>query len=239
MNIALLTAAGKGSRMHQTIPKQFLPIKNKPVILYTLEKFQRSPLIDEIVLVSLDEWKDTLWEYAKQYKITKLKYIVDGGKTGQESILCGLNAIQRYHDENDVIMIHDGNRPMISQEIIADSFAVYEKYGSAVAAIPCVEAVFQSDDGLESDITYPREKLFRTQTPHTYRLDELMEAHRMAKELAIENTAATCVLMQKLGKKIFFSKGSEKNLKITTVDDVDTFEAYLNNCKDENIKSTE
>ena len=143
-----------------------------------------------------------------------------------------MNAIQKYHDENDVIMIHDGNRPMISQEIIADSFATYEKYGSAVAAIPCVEAIFQSENGLDSEITYPREKLFRTQTPHTYCLKDLIDAHQMAKKLEIENTAATCVLMQKLGKKIYFSKGSEKNLKITTIDDVETFEAYVNNCKE-------
>lgn len=232
MRIALLTAAGKGSRMQQNVPKQFLRVKNKPVILYMLEKVQSSPLIDEIVLVSLNDWKDVLWEFAKQYHISKLKYIVDGGKTGQESILCGLNAIQKYHDENDVIMIHDGNRPMISQEIIADSFATYEKYGSAVAAIPCVEAIFQSENGLDSEITYPREKLFRTQTPHTYCLKDLIDAHQMAKKLEIENTAATCVLMQKLGKKIYFSKGSEKNLKITTIDDVETFEAYVNNCKE-------
>lgn len=232
MRIALLTAAGNGSRMHQDIPKQFLHIKNKPIILYTLEKFQNSPLIDEIVLVSLNNWKDMLWAYAKQFGITKLKYIVDGGGTGQESILCGLKEIWKYHSEEDVIMIHDGNRPMISQEIISDSFAVFQKYGSAVAAIPCVEAIFQSDNGLESKITFPREKLFRTQTPHTYCLGDLIDAHEMAEKLSIKNTVATCVLMQKLGKKIFFSRGSEKNLKITTVEDVEIFEAYINNSGD-------
>lgn len=234
MRIALLTAAGNGRRMHQDIPKQFIHIKNKPIVLYTLEKFQESPLIDEIVLVSLNNWKDMLWAYAKQFEITKLKYIVDGGKTGQESIKLGLDEIQKHHSENDVIMIHDGNRPMISQEIIADSLAVFQKYGSAVAAIPCVEAVFQSDNGLDSQIVFPREKLFRTQTPHTYCLKDLMKAHEMAKKSGIENTVATCVLMQKLGKKIYFSKGSEKNLKITTIEDLETFEAYVNNIGDVN-----
>lgn len=227
MNIALLTAAGSGSRMHQEIPKQFIHINNKPVILYTLEAFQQSPLIDEIIVVSLENWKDMLWAYAKQFGITKLKYIVKGGETGQESILCGLRELEKVHDKADVVMVHDGNRPMISQEVIADSFAVYNQYGSAVAAIPCVEAIFESEDGISSDLTIPREKLLRTQTPHTYTLGEMLEAHKEADKRNICNTTASCVLMQKLGKTIYFSKGSEKNLKLTTVDDIDTFVAYL------------
>lgn len=228
MNIALLTAAGVGSRMHQDIPKQFLHINNKPVLLYTLEAFQQSPLIDEIIVISLENWKDMIWAYAKQFEITKLKYIVNGGDSGQESILCGLKELAKEHDKNDVVMVHDGNRPMVSQEVIADSLAVYRKYGSAVAAIPCIEAIFESDDGISSDVTFPREKLLRTQTPHTYTLGELLQAHDEAGKRQICNTAASCVLMQKLGKKIYFSKGSEKNLKLTTVEDVETFEAYLN-----------
>ncbi len=227
MNIALLTAAGIGSRMRQEIPKQFIHINNKPVILYTLEAFQRSPLIDEIIVVSLENWKDMLWAYARQFAITKLKYIVNGGNTGQESILCGLLELEKEHKKTDVVMVHDGNRPMISQEVIADSLAVYNKYGCAVAAIPCIEAIFESEDGNSSDIAIPREKLFRTQTPHTYALQDLLSAHEEADKRNIHNTTASCVLMQKLGRKIYFSKGSEKNLKLTTEDDIDTFMAYL------------
>lgn len=227
MNIALLTAAGVGSRMHQDIPKQFLHIRNKPVILYTLEAFQQSALIDEIIVVSLANWQDMLWAYAKQYNIAKLKYIVSGGASGQESIYCGLEELAKWHSDNDVVMVHDGNRPMISQEVIADSFAVFKKYGSAVAAIPCIEAIFQSEDGRVSDIAIPREKLWRTQTPHTYTLGKLLEAHHIARKRNISNTTASCVLMQMLGEKIYFSKGSEKNLKITNLEDVEIFEAYL------------
>ncbi|MDE6844534.1 MAG: 2-C-methyl-D-erythritol 4-phosphate cytidylyltransferase [Lachnospiraceae bacterium] len=227
MNIALLTAAGVGSRMRQDIPKQFLHIRNKPVILYTLAAFQKSALIDEIIVVSLTNWQDMLWAYAKQFNITKLKYIVSGGKTGQESIFCGLKELAKVHSDNDVVMVHDGNRPMVSQEVIADSFAVFKKYGSAVAAIPCIEAIFQSDDGISSDVAIPREKLWRTQTPHTYTLGKLLDAHRIANEKNIHNTTASCVLMQMLGEKIYFSKGSEKNLKITTMEDIEIFEAYL------------
>lgn len=236
MNIALLTAAGVGSRMHQDIPKQFLHIRNKPVILYTLEAFQQSALIDEIIVVSLANWQDMLWAYAKQFNITKLKYVVNGGESGQESIFCGLQELEKEHSNSDVVMVHDGTRPMVSQEVIADSFAVFKKYGSAVAAIPCIEAIFQSEDGISSDVTIPREKLWRTQTPHTYTLGKLLEVHQIAHKRNICNTTASCVLMQMLGEKIYFSKGSEKNLKITTLEDIETFEAYLGACERDSIE---
>ena len=227
MNIALLTAAGKSTRMNTEIPKQFLHIRNKPVILYTMEAFQRHPQIDAILVVTLEAWKDMLWAYAKQYNITKLKWVVDGGSTGQESIRCGLDVLCQECNQDDAVMIHDGNRPLISDEIISDSLAVYKIHNSAVAAIPCVEAIYKSVDGVESDIMLDRHEMFRTQTPHTYSLNKLLWAHQQAKEEKIENTTATCTLMSLLGEKIFFSKGSEKNLKITTSEDVDIFEALL------------
>ena len=130
-------------------------------------------------------------------------------------------------------MIHDGNRCLVSSEIISNSIATFKEYGSAVAAIPCVEAVFRSDDnGLSSVESIPREQLFRTQTPHTYTLEKLLWAHAEAEKNGICNTAASCTLMQQLGEKIFFSKGSEENLKITTVDDMMIFEALLHTKKD-------
>lgn len=229
MNIALLTAGGVGSRMHQEIPKQFLHVNNKPIIIYTLEAFQNNPSIDYIVVAVLEKFEDILWAYARQYKITKLKWIVTGGKTGQESIY---NCLQKLSIEktpmDTVITIHDGNRPLVTQDIIADSIATYKKYGSAVAAIPCVEAIFKSDNKKYSEISIPRDELYRTQTPHTYSFDKLLWAHKVALEKRIENTAATCVLMNILGEKVYFSMGSEKNLKITTIEDLEIFKALLN-----------
>jgi len=227
MTIALLTAAGSGSRMRQDIPKQFLHINNKPVILYTMEAFQNSPLVDEILVVTLPNWKDMLWAYAKQFNITKLKYVVDGGATGQESIYMGISELKQHYSGDTIVMVHDGNRPMVSQEVISDSLAVYNKHGSAVAAIPCVEAIFESEDSVSSMVSIPRDKLFRTQTPHSYSLKALLDAHERAKAENISDTAATCVLMQLLGERIYFSRGSEKNLKLTTTEDIETFEAYL------------
>ncbi|WP_281678640.1 IspD/TarI family cytidylyltransferase [Eggerthia catenaformis] len=237
MNIALLTAAGVGSRMHQDIPKQFMNVENKPIIIYTLEAFQNHPSIDAIIVVTLPNWIDVLQAYARQFNITKLKWIVAGGETGQESIHNGLVKLQEECHEEDVVMIHDGNRCLVSSDIISDSLAVFKTHGSAVAAIPCVEAVFRSkDDGASSTISIPREQLYRTQTPHTYTLKKLLWAHEQAELQNIANTAATCTLMQQLGETIYFSKGSEENLKITTVDDIMIFKALLHTKKDEWIK---
>lgn len=210
MNIALLTAAGSGSRMHQDIPKQFLHINNKPIIIYTMEAFEHNPQIDAMIVITLDSWKDFIWAYAKQFNITKLKWVVSGGASGQESIYNGLMALKAECKETDVILVHDGNRPLITNDIIANSLSVFSKFGSAVAAIPCTEAVFKSADGFSSTISIPREKLFRTQTPHTYTLGKLLWAHEQAKKKNITNTTATCTLMQQLGETIYLSKGSEK-----------------------------
>ena len=236
MNIALLTAAGSGTRTHQDIPKQFLHVNNKPILIYTLEAFQQHPNIDEICVVILKGWEEILKAYAKQFNITKLKYIVQGGETGQESIHKGLMEIAKTAGPEDVVMIHDGNRPMVGQDVITDSLVKFRQYGNAVAAIPCTEVVFLSEDGISSAESIPREKLVRTQTPHTYTLGTLLELHREAEEKGLAGTAATCSLMHALGRKTYFSLGSEKNLKITTLEDIEIFRALLTAKNDDWIK---
>lgn len=228
MNIALLTAAGVGARMNLDTPKQFIHINDKPLIVYTMEAFQRHPGIDAILVATLPGWVDVIWAFAKEYGITKLKWVIPGGATGQESIKNGLDTLNKaFLDEDVTVMVHDGNRPMVSSEIISDSLATFAKYGCAVAIVPCTEVVFESEDGISSCKSTQREKLFRTQTPHTYRLKELLQAHREAAEKGITGTAASCMLMKELGHTTYFSKGSEKNLKITTMDDLEIFKALL------------
>lgn len=235
-NIVILTGGGIGSRTHQDIPKQFIHVNNKPIIIYTLEAFQRHPSIDEICVAILEGWEQMLWAYARQFNITKLKYVVTGGATGQESIFNGLKAIRADHNDEDVVIVHDGNRPMIEPDIISENLATQKKYGSAVTTIPCTEVVFVSENKVDSDKSIPRENLQRTQTPHSYYLGDLWEAHMEAQRRGIKNTAASCSLMEALGKKSYFSRGSEKNLKITTVDDIEIFKALLEAKKDTWIK---
>ncbi|MBA4699320.1 MAG: 2-C-methyl-D-erythritol 4-phosphate cytidylyltransferase [Ruminococcus sp.] len=236
MNVVVLTAAGNSTRMNQDIPKQFIHVDNKPVIIHTMEAFQRHPSIDAIIVVTIDSWSEVVWAYAKQFNITKLKWVVPGGDTGQESIYNGLAELKKHLISDDVVMVHDGNRPLVTSEIISDSIATFSKYGSAVAVIPCTEVVFESNDGKSSCASTEREKLFRTQTPHTYSFGELWGAHEEAKRRGITNTAASCMLMKELGKMTYFSSGSEENLKITTLEDLRIFKALLHTKQDNWIK---
>lgn len=225
----IITAGGIGSRMNMEVPKQFLNVEDKPLIIYTLEKFQKHPSIDNICVVCLDGWHEILKAYAKQFGITKLKWVVTGGVNGQESIYNGLVAVSQDCNKDDLVMIHDGNRALVSHDIISNSISTCKANGSSVAAIPCTEAIFRCEDeeNTVSTISIPRESVVRTQTPHTYPVEKLLWAHEQAKEKGINNTAASCVLMQMLGEKVYFSMGSEKNLKITTNDDLQIFKALL------------
>ena len=228
MTVALLTAAGTGTRMGQDVPKQFLHVQDKPIIVWTMERFQRNPQIEAIVCVTLPHWIDFVWVYAKQFGISKLRWVVPGGETGQDSIRYGLDAVAMDMDpENVTILIHDGNRPMVDDNIIADALAVYKEHGNAVAAIPCVEVVFKDKVGASSLEQIPREELWRTQTPQVYNLKKLILAHEESKRRGFAKTAASSQLMALLGERTWFSKGSEKNLKLTTMDDMEIFKALL------------
>ena len=227
MTIAIITAAGIGSRMHQEIPKQFLCVYDKPIFIYTLEVFQKHPGIDKIVLVTLDSWKELVWAYAKQFNITKLKWVVSGGNCGQSSIKNGLIAIKNYIDENEAVVIHDGNRPLVSDDVISNNLSVYTLHGNAVTAIPCVEVVFRSKNFEPSKELIDRDEILRTQTPHTYKFSDIWTAHVKAEKQGILNTAATCDLMQRLGYINYFSRGSDINFKITTIDDLYLFRAVI------------
>lgn len=229
--VAVLTAAGIGSRMKLDIPKQFLNVKGKPVIIHTMEAFENHPDIDGIIVVCLDGWHDVLKAYAKQFNITKLVSVVKGGKTGQESIRNGVYEANNIYESDAMVLIHDGNRPMISQEIISNSIAVCETCGNSIAAIPCTEVVIECEDKENASKLLDRDKLKRTQTPHTFILNDLINALEQAKEKGINNEAATCSLYMKLNKEIYFSSGSEKNIKITTRDDLDIFESLLDSEK--------
>ena len=149
-NIALLIAGGSGNRMHQDIPKQFLTVNECPVIVYTLEAFERHPEIDAIAVVCIEGWELVLWAYAKQFNITKLKYVVPGGENGQASIRNGVYELEKYFGKDDIVLIHDAIRPMVSAEIISDCIRVVTRYGNAITVIPCAEAMMQTKDGVVS-----------------------------------------------------------------------------------------
>lgn len=227
MNIAIIIAGGTGARMGQDIPKQFITVNEKPVIMYTLEAFQSHANIDEIDVVCISGWENVLLAYAKQFNITKLKHVIPGGDCGQASIRNGVLEVEKHHSRDDIVLIHDAIRPMVSQEIISDCISKTMKYGCAITSIPCAEAMIETDDGVVSCGNYPRERLKRTQTPQGFYLGEICDLHREALEKGITNSVASCTLMIEMGKEVFFSVGSEKNIKLTTTEDIDIFKALL------------
>ena len=227
-NIALIIAGGIGERMQQDIPKQFINVYDKPVIIYTMEAFQKHPSIDGIEVVCLEGWHDVLKAYAKQYGISKLENIVSGGINGQDSIRNGLYDIETRHDLNDIVLIHDAIRPMVSNDIISDNIQTCQKHGNAITVLPCMAAMLKTFDGISSEEQIPRDNLKETQTPHTFYLKDILEAHKEALNRGITNSVASCTMYIELGKKLHLSVGSEKNLKLTTSEDLEIFKALLN-----------
>lgn len=227
MNIGLIIAGGVGARMLSAIPKQFITVDDKPIIIYTLEAFEKHPEIDVIAVVCIEGWEIILQNYAKEYNITKLKHIAPSGKVGQESIKNGLDELAKHYDKNDIVLIHDAIRPMVSHEIISECISVTKEKGNAIVCIPCQEAMMETEDGASSTSSYPRDNLKRTQTPQGFKLGNILETHKKAHEMGITNSIASCTLLVETGQKVYFSKGSEKNIKLTTTEDLAIFRALL------------
>ena len=233
-NIALIIAGGVGARMGQDIPKQFLNVYDKPVIVYTMEAFQNHPDIDAIEVVCIDDWKGALLAYAKQFGIAKLDNIVSGGKNGQDSIRNGLYDIaERHNRDDDIVLIHDAIRPMVSQEIITDNIKVCREYGNAITVVPCTAAMLKTYDSFSTTEQVPRDNLKITQTPQAFFVKDIVEAHKEALSKGIVNSVASCTMYIELGRKLYMSQGSEKNLKLTTTEDIEIFKALLSAKKDE------
>lgn len=227
MNIALILAGGTGRRMHQEVPKQFLNVNDKPVIIYTLEAFQTHPDIDRIGVVCVDGWHDILKAYARQYKIDKLDWVISGGENGQGSIRNGVFEAESWYSGEDIILVHDAIRPMVSHEIISDCIVQCKRHGSAIVVTPCNTVVLRRGEGESSKEVVPRDQLAVTQTPQAFPIKRLAEAHRRALEQGITNSIASCTLMIELGEVVHFSIGAETNIKLTTQDDLKIFKALL------------
>ncbi len=231
MNIAIIIAGGSGHRMGQDIPKQFINVYDKPVLIYTLEGFQNHPMIDKIVVVCIEGWENVVRAYARQFNITKLVNIIPGGKSGQESIRNGVFSLEGKVKEDDVVIIHDGIRPLVEPSVLSDVISVCQKYGNAVTSMPYNEQIFVIDEE-QPDTTMkyiPRETLRRVSTPQAYKFGLLDTKYHEAfeKKIGIYGSSYTNTMMVKLGVRLHFASGSDKNIKLTTKDDLEMFKAYL------------
>ncbi len=240
MNVAVIIAGGSGHRMHQDIPKQFLNVYDKPVLLYTLEGFQEHPDIDAIEVVCIEGWENVLWAYAKQFGITKLRWVIPGGSTGQESIRNGVYNLKEHCTADDVIIIHDGIRPLVDGNVLTDVIEVCKEHGNGVTSLPYNEQIFVVD---ENDPTttrqyIPRETLRRVSTPQAYTFGKLVWAYEkaFAEGIGIYGSSYTNTMMVELGETLHFAKGSDRNIKLTTRDDLMMFKAYLKTERDTWLK---
>ncbi|MCI9002941.1 MAG: 2-C-methyl-D-erythritol 4-phosphate cytidylyltransferase [Oscillibacter sp.] len=234
MNIGLIIAGGKGHRMGQEIPKQFLNVYDKPVIVYTLEGFQRHAEIDAIEVVCLEGWSEMLVAYAKQFNIDKLRWVTPSGETAQESIRNGVVALRSVCGPEDIVVVHDGIRPMVEDFVLTDVLVKCREYGNAVTSLPYNEQIFVSGDGTSTTQYIPRDTLRRVSTPQAYRYEKLLWAYEkaFAQGIGIQGATYANTLMTDLGERLYFAAGSEKNIKLTTRDDFELFKTYMKMEKD-------
>lgn len=229
MNIAVVFAGGIGQRMKSTKrPKQFLELHEKPIIIYTLEHFELHPKIDGIVISCVEEWIPYLRELLTKFHITKVRAIVPGGSTGQMSIYNGLVAAKNISKDNDnIVLIHDGVRPMINKEVISENIRSVKENGSAITSAIVKETVMVVKDDNSIDYVPNRDNSRIAKAPQSFWLEDILKVHVLAQSQGIRDFVDSCTMMQYYGYKLFLIDGPYENIKITTPDDFYTMRAIL------------
>lgn len=224
MNIAIIFAGGVGQRLNgaNNTPKQFLRINDKPIIIHTLEIFQNNPLIDKIYIAIHPDYYEYMGDMVKHYYITKTAGIVKGGATGQDSIYNALKQAAAENPKDSIVLIHDGVRPNITQDVIDKCIQTTTDSGNAITCTSCFETILISKDGVSpTEVPYRRET-FAAQAPQTFRLSEILSAHEKERKTNPDyiDIIDSCTLFKKQGKKTFMIKGNRGNIKITTIEDL-------------------
>ena len=226
MNIALIFAGGTGQRMNSNSkPKQFLDLYGKPILIYTLEQFQKSKDIDSIVLVCLESWIDYAKELIDKYQITKISSIVSGGKTGQESIYKGLLEVYKQ-DKNSIVLIHDGVRPLIDDKTISAVISSTKLNGNGITVSPAIETIMLRNDNNQSIKLFDRKDCLLARAPQTFFTKDILQAHEQARKENLEFIDSAS-LMQHYGYKLYTVVGPVENIKITTPSDFYLFRAFI------------
>lgn len=228
-NIAVIFAGGSGARMGSGIPKQFIEIEGKPIIIHTLEIFEEHPMIDAIYVACKDEYREKLAKMTRRFVITKVAGIVQGGETGQDSIYNGLKAACEDEGKDNIVLIHDGVRPCVTSDTIDDNIRTAEKKGSAVTCTRFFETPIISSDGESVEESPDRNSFYTAQAPQTFNLGEVLEAHEAVRRTlsGYDGIIDTCTLMRKTGKKVYMVEGNRGNIKVTTPEDLYVFRAML------------
>lgn len=232
MNIAIIFAGGLGQRLNNgenSTPKQFLKINDKPIIIRTLELFQTHKDIDKIYISIHPDYYEYMQELVKYYYITKTAGIVNGGKTGQESIYNALKLAKKENPQDSIVLIHDGVRPNITEEVITKNIECTKKNGNAITCTSCFETILISENGINPEHVPYRKDTYAAQAPQTFHLGEVIEAHEITRKTNPNYTdiVDTCTLYKTLNKKTFMVKGNRGNIKITTIEDLYILRALI------------
>ena len=227
MNIALILAAGSGTRMGMDTPKQFVLVKDKPLLYYSVHMFETYPEVEAIVIVTNRENISLVEEIVKEYNFIKIKAVVVGGETRQDSVYNGLLKIKEFASEDDVVLIHDAARPLVNHRIIYDNIKACLEFGAVDTAIQASDTIVKSSDGSGVDELPLRRELYQAQTPQTFKLGLILEAHEYARSHHIPNVTDDVKLVLSLGKEVHLVEGSKLNFKVTTPEDLDLLEGLL------------
>lgn len=229
MNYAMILAGGVGKRMGASIPKQFIEVNGKPIIVYTLEIFENHPLIDGVEVVCVEGYQNLINEYVEKYNLKKVKYITIGGENCQDSIRNGLYNLEGICKDDDNVIIHMAANPLVEKDIITDCIDVTNKYGNAASAEPVLSYTFCVDDEVGSSSYIEREKIKLLNMPLGYKYGEVLDLYKRAykEHKGIDGNVYADTLYVDYGKKVYFCKGSRTNIKITTQEDIELFKAYL------------
>ena len=227
-NYVILLAGGVGKRMESEIPKQFIKVKDKPIIVYSIENFQRNEQIDGIVVVCVKDWIAYTRELVESYNLSKVKWIIEGGNTGHDSIRNGVFFLKDKIRKEDFVVVHDAVRPILPQKAIDEVLRVAHEKGNASSSIACHPPIVYTED-FESGIKdVDREHVMLTASPQAYLFELALQCYEQAEEEDRHNFTFTSSLLIHCGKRVYFAKGTTSNIKITTIEDLALFEALLN-----------
>jgi D-ribitol-5-phosphate cytidylyltransferase len=219
VNVAVIFAGGIGSRMNaKALPKQFLEVNGKPIIIHTLEHFDDHPEIDAIAIAIVPEWRAHLTKLLNRYELSKVNWIVDGGVTGQASRHQALKAVAEDAPGDTVVLIHDGVRPLINAQLISENIESVVLHGSGITCTKFNETVVSSVTPRIDDVI-PREHIYAAQAPQSFRLSEVLDLYDRAVADGEFDSIDSCTLMHRYEHPIFRVDGPRSNIKITTAED--------------------
>lgn len=226
-NFVILLAGGIGKRMQTDIPKQFITVEGKPIIVHTVERFQRNPKIEKIVVVCIPEWMDHLRNLVELYALTKVHWIIEGGNTGHDSIRNGVFFLQDKIDPDDFIIVHDAVRPILPQKAIDAVIRVAHEKGNASSSIVCHPPIVYTEDFVSGITDIDREHAMLTASPQAFRYGLALKCYEKAEEENRHDFTFTSSLLIHCGERVYFAKGTTSNIKITTKEDLALLGALL------------